>query len=109
MLPVLIFPSPFYDLLRISLHRPQCSIKKFDLCDDDKRAQIKKYQDMSLVELSAMAETEEEKLKAAEENFNSEVEKLHARYGQLSKEKDDAIAGIKAAGFGLLKSVLRSM
>jgi hypothetical protein len=109
VLPVLIFPSPFYDLLRISLHRPQCSIKNFDLCDDDKRAQIKKYQDMSLVELSAMAETEEEKLKAAEENFNSEVEKLHARYGQLSKEKDDAIAGIKAAGFGLLKSVLRSM
>jgi hypothetical protein len=79
------------------------------MCDDDKRAQIKKYQDMSLDELRAMAEMQDEKLKAAEENFTSEIEKLHARYGQLSMEKDDAIAGIKAAGLGLLKSVLRSM
>ena len=79
------------------------------MCDNDKRAQIKKYQDMSVDELNAVVEMQEEKLKAAEENFNSEVEKLHARYGQLSKEKDDAIAGIKAVRFGLLKSVLRSM
>ena len=79
------------------------------MCDNDKRAQIKKYQYMSVDELSAVVEMQEEKLKAAEENFNSEVEKLHARYGQLSKEKDDAIAGIKAVRFGLLNSVLRSI
>jgi hypothetical protein len=79
------------------------------MCDNDKRAQIKKYQYMSVDELSAVVEMQEEKLKAAEENFNSEVEKLHARYGQLSKEKDDAIAGIKAVRFGLLNSVLMSI
>ena len=79
------------------------------MCDNDKRAQIKKYQYMSVDELSAVVEMQEEKLKAAEENFNSEVEKLHARYGQLSKEKDDAIAGIKAVRIGLLNSVLRSI
>jgi hypothetical protein len=90
-------------------YRPQCSIKNLDVCNVDKRAEIKKYQDMSLDELRAMAEMQEEGLKAAEENFNAEVEKLHAKYGQLSKEKDDVIAGIKAAGFGLMKSVLRSM
>jgi len=74
-----------------------------------KKAQVKKYQDMSVDELSAMAETEEKKMQAAEENFKAEVEKLHEKYGQLSTEKDDAIAGIKVAGLGLLKSVLRSM
>jgi len=88
---------------------PQCSIKNIDLCDDEKKAQVKKYQDMSVDELSAMAETEEKKMQAAEENFKAEVEKLHEKYGQLSTEKDDAIAGIKVAGLGLLKSVLRSM
>lgn len=63
---------------------------------------------MSVEELSAEAEKEEGKMKAAEKNFEEEVEKLQAKYEQLSKEKDDAIDAIKAAGLGLLKSVLRS-
>lgn len=92
------------------LSRPRCSIKNLDICDDDKRARIEKYLDMNVSELSTMAEAEEMKLKEAEKKFNAEVRKLHARYGELSKEKDDFIAGIKAtAGLGLLKSVLRSM
>jgi hypothetical protein len=36
------------------------------MCDNDKRAQIKKYQDMSVDELNAVVEMQEEKLKAAE-------------------------------------------
>ena len=88
--------------------RPQCSIKNVDLCDDEKMAQIQKYQGMNVDELSATADREDEKMRAAEEKFEAEVAKLHAKYGLLSKEKDDAIAGIKAAGLGLLKSVLKS-
>ena len=71
-------------------------------------AQIQKYQGMNVDELSATAKREDEKMRAAEEKFEAEVAKLHAKYGLLSKEKDDAIAGIKAAGLGLLKSVLKS-
>ncbi|KAL3806511.1 hypothetical protein ACHAXA_006051 [Cyclostephanos tholiformis] len=89
--------------------KPQCSIKNLDICDDDRRALIVRYLDMSVDELSAMADAEEGKLREAEGRFHAEVEKLHARYGELSKEKDDVIAGIKMAGFGLMKSVLRSM
>ena len=89
-------------------HRQQCSIKNVDLCDDEKMAQILKYQGMNVDELSATAEREDEKMRAAEGKFEAEVAKLHAKYGLLSKEKDDAIAGIKAAGLGLLKSVLQS-
>ncbi|KAL3772906.1 hypothetical protein ACHAW5_007132, partial [Stephanodiscus triporus] len=85
--------------------KSQCTIKNVDLCDNEKRAQIEKYQGMSVEELSA---EEDGKMKAAEKKFEEEVEKLQARYEQLSKEKDDAIAGIKAAGLGLLKSILRS-
>jgi hypothetical protein len=78
------------------------------LCDDETKAQIQKYQGMSKEDLSAAAEEEEGKMQAAEKNFEAEVEKLQAQYEQLSKEKEEAIAGIKAAGLGLLKSVLRS-
>ena len=88
--------------------RPQCTIKNLDLCDDETKAQIQKYQGMSKEDLSAAAEEEEGKMQAAEKNFEAEVEKLQAQYEKLSKEKDEAIAEIKAAGLGLLKSVLRS-
>ena len=88
--------------------RPQCTIKNLDLCDDEKKAQIEKYQAMSKEDLSAAVEEEEGKMEAAEKIFEAEVEKLQAQYEQLSTEKDEAIAGIKAGGLGLLKSVLRS-
>jgi len=88
--------------------KPQCTINNLDLCDDETKAQIQKYQGMSKEDLSAAAEEEEGKMQAAEKNFEAEVEKLQAQYEQLSKEKDEAIAEIKAAGLGLLKSVLRS-
>ncbi len=63
---------------------------------------------MSKEELSAAAEEEEGKIEAAEKNFEAEVGKLQEQYQQLSDEKDEAIAGIKAGGLGLLKAVLRS-
>ncbi len=78
------------------------------MCDDEKMAGIQKYQGMKVDELSATAEKEDEKMRATEEKFEAEVAKLHAKYGLLSKEKGDAIAGIKSAGLGLLKSVLKS-
>lgn len=87
---------------------PQCSIQKIELCNDEKKALIAKYQAMSVEDLTSEAEKEETKMKDAEENFNAEVAKLQEKYEQLSKAKDDAIAEIKAAGLGLLKTVLRS-
>jgi G:T-mismatch repair DNA endonuclease (very short patch repair protein) len=71
-------------------------------------ARIQKYQGMNVDDLRAAAEKEEGKMRAAEEKFEAEVAKLLTKYGLLFKEKDDAIAGIKAAGLGLLKSVLKS-
>jgi len=89
--------------LLLSLSRPQCSIKNLDICDEDKRARIEKYLDMNVDELSAIAESEETKLKEAEEKFIAELEKFYARHGELTKDMDDAVETVK-----LLKSVLRS-
>mmetsp|Transcript_32875 Transcript_32875/g.59292 ORF Transcript_32875/g.59292 Transcript_32875/m.59292 type:complete len:218 (-) Transcript_32875:290-943(-) len=89
--------------------KPLCSIKNIDLCDDDKKAQIKKYQEMTLEALTAEVEKEDQKAVEAEMTFEAEVQKLQEKFEELSKEKDAAIAEVKASGLGLAKSVLKSM
>eukprot|EP00585_Thalassiosira_rotula_P004083 CAMPEP_0196141782 /NCGR_PEP_ID=MMETSP0910-20130528/10514_1 /TAXON_ID=49265 /ORGANISM="Thalassiosira rotula, Strain GSO102" /LENGTH=218 /DNA_ID=CAMNT_0041402997 /DNA_START=55 /DNA_END=711 /DNA_ORIENTATION=- len=88
--------------------KPLCSIKNIDLCDDDKKAQIKKYQDMTVEALLEEVETEMAKVEEANDTFEDEVQKLQDKFEQLSIEKDAAIAAVKASGLGLAKSVLKS-
>jgi len=56
-------------------------------------------------ELNGKIEAEEARIEGAEETFKTEVEKLQKKYQELMTEKDDAIAAVKAAGLGLMKSV----
>ena len=85
--------------------KPMCSVKNIDLCDDAKKADIKKYQDMSSEDLDAAIAAEEKKLEDAEAEFKAEVQKLQDKYTSLSQEKDAKIAEVKASGLGLMKSV----
>ena len=82
-----------------------CSVKNIDLCDDAKKADIKKYQDMSAEDLDAAIATEEKKLEDAEAEFKAAVQELQEKYSSLSSEKDAKIAEVKASGLGLMKSV----
>jgi hypothetical protein len=84
---------------------PTCGPSNVDLCDDDQKKEIEKYQGMSADELDAAITKSEEGLKEAEETFKSEVEKLQKTYEGLMKTKDDTIAKIKADGLGMMKSV----
>jgi hypothetical protein len=88
--------------------KPLCSPKNLDLCDDDKKAEIVKFQSMSSADLDAAIAKEEEKLGAAEADFKAEVQKLQDRYSALSSEKDAAIEAVKNSGLGLMKSVKAS-
>ncbi len=88
--------------------KPMCSVKNIDLCDADKKAQIEKYQGMSLDELKGLVDEEETKISDAEEEFMREVEKLQAAYEQLMDTKDKKVAEVKAAGIGLMKSVVKN-
>lgn len=85
--------------------KPVCSPKNIDLCDDDKKKEIKKFQDMSADDLDKLIAEEEKKLEEAEEEFKAEVQKLQDKYSELSTEKDAKIEAVKAAGLGLMKSV----
>eukprot|EP00571_Detonula_confervacea_P001351 CAMPEP_0172322576 /NCGR_PEP_ID=MMETSP1058-20130122/46274_1 /TAXON_ID=83371 /ORGANISM="Detonula confervacea, Strain CCMP 353" /LENGTH=217 /DNA_ID=CAMNT_0013038349 /DNA_START=48 /DNA_END=701 /DNA_ORIENTATION=- len=87
--------------------KPLCSVKNMDLCDDEKKSQIEKYLGMAKGDLEAAVAAEEKKIADAEETFKTEVAALQERYSKLSEEKEAAAAEVKAAGLGLMKSVLK--
>jgi len=84
---------------------PMCSPKNIELCDDDKKAEIAKFQAMDADALAAEIEAKEAELKSVEEAFKKQVEGLQKQYEAFMKEKDDKSAAIKDSGLGLMKSV----
>lgn len=85
--------------------KPKCSPLNIDLCDDDTKALIAEFQAMSLDEISAKIEEEEEKMEDADSLFKAEVQKLQAKYEKENKAKDEKIKAIKESGLGLMKAV----
>lgn len=85
--------------------KPVCSPTNIDLCDDDKKKQIETYMAMSSSEMDKEIAKYEKMQADAEASFKAEVQKLQETYQKLSKEKDAALAEVKEAGLGLLKSV----
>jgi len=85
--------------------KPMCSPANLDLCDDEMKASIEAFMALDDDELNSKIEAEEARIEGAEETFKTEVEKLQKKYQELMTEKDDAIAAVKAAGLGLMKSV----
>jgi hypothetical protein len=88
--------------------KPVCSPANIDLCNDEQKANIEKYTKMSDAELDEAIKAKEKEQEDAESTFTSEVEKLQKKYEELSKEKDDALAGIKTSGLGTMKAVKAS-
>jgi len=85
--------------------KPMCSPKNIDLCDDAKKAEIKKFQDMPAAELDALISGKEKEMEEAESLFKAEVQKLQDKYSSLSTEKDEKLEAIKNSGLGLMKAV----
>jgi len=89
--------------------KPMCSPTNIDLCDDDKKAEIAKLQEMTDEALEEAIKEKEKLLEDAEETFKSEVQKLQETYQQLQKDKEDALKEVKESGLGLMKAVKASM
>lgn len=85
--------------------KPVCSVTNFELCSDEKKEQITKFQAMSASDLEAAIKTEEGKMEEAEEAFKKAVEELQSTYQKLMQEKDEKLAEVKGAGLGLMKAV----
>ena len=85
--------------------KPVCSPSNIDLCDDAKKAEIKKFADMAPADLDKLIADKEAEMDAAETNFKDEVQKLQDAYQKLSSDKDAKLDEIKASGLGLMKAV----
>jgi len=88
--------------------KPMCSPSNIDLCDDEKKKEIEKYQALSDKELDDKITEKEAEMKTAEETFEAEVKKLQETYEKLQETKDKAVADVKSSGLGLMKSVKAS-
>ena len=75
--------------------KPMCGPLNIDLCDDGKKAEIKKYKDMSAADLDAAVAAETKSLDDAEKEMNAEVKKL----------QDGFAARKKNSGLGMMKAV----
>ncbi|CAB9531436.1 disulfide-isomerase-like protein EhSep2 [Seminavis robusta] len=84
---------------------PMCSPANLDLCDDDKKAEIKKFMDMSDDDLDKLVEGKEKEMADAEAEFKTFVEGLQESYQEGMKKKDDTLDAIKESGLGLMKAV----
>jgi len=85
--------------------KPSCSPANIDLCDDEKKAEISKLQELPGAELDKLIAEKELLLSGAEAKFKSEVEKLQKKYEELMKEKEATEKEVKDSGLGLMKAV----
>ena len=85
--------------------KPMCSPSNIDLCDDDKKAEIKKFMAMSDDDLEKEIKDKESEMETAEAEFKTFVEGLQKQYQEGMQKKDDALDAIKNSGLGLMKAV----
>lgn len=87
---------------------PSCGPDNLDLCDDEKKAAIQKYQAMSVDDLKKFVEEASEKMEKAESDFKKFVEGLQKQYEEENKKKDETVEEIKNSGLGFAKAVMAS-
>lgn len=87
---------------------PSCGPDNLDLCDDEAKAEIAKYQAMDIDDLKAQIKEADDAVSAAEKNFKDEVAKLQSRYESLMKEKDEAIEKAKNPSLKYIRSVVNA-
>jgi len=87
---------------------PSCGPSNLDLCDEETKATIKKFQAMPIADLEKEIAEKEAASEKLEKDFKAFVEGLNKQYQDESKKKDDAIEEIKKSGLGLMKAVKAS-
>jgi len=84
---------------------PVCGLKNLDLCDSDQLAKIEALKAEGPEVLAARMKEVQDAIKAAEENFENELQKLEDRYEELMKEMEKEVKEIKGEDFEMLTSI----
>merc|ERR1712051_938621 len=85
---------------------PTCGPSNMDLCNDEKKEQIKKFMAMSADELNATIAEKDEEMGQADTELEDFLKTLQEQYEEANKKKDADKKAIKDSGLGLMKSVL---
>jgi hypothetical protein len=88
--------------------KPVCSPTNIDLCDEDKKAEILKFQAMAGDELDKLIAEKEAEAEKAEEDYKAYVETLQTQYKEATEAKEAAVEAVKASGLGIMKAVKAS-
>lgn len=86
--------------------KPLCGPDNLDLCEEDQKAKIADLMALSASALDGEILKKETEIADAGNIFDTEVQKLQARYEELEKEKTEKQNAIKNGGLGLAKAVL---
>jgi len=87
---------------------PSCSPDNLDLCDDDQKAEIAKYEAFSQDDLQAKVDSANKAVADAEKTFKDEVSKLQKKYESLMADKDAAVKAAATPELKFVKMVLSS-
>jgi len=85
---------------------PSCGPDNLELCNDEMKALVEKFQKMSTGKIEAKIRKAEAKVAKLNEDFESLQKGLQNKYEAHEKSKDAKIADIKGSGLGLMKSCL---
>lgn len=85
---------------------PTCSPANLELCDDDKKTQIEKFQKMSPADLDAAIQEKTDAIEKLDADFKTMLEGLQKQYSEGNEKKDKDVEEIKNSGLGLMKAVL---
>jgi len=84
---------------------PSCSNDHIDLCDDEQKQTLEKYNAMTAAERKKILDDANAAIEEAEEHAKSEVKKLQTKYEQLMKDKDETIKAVQTPELRLLKTI----
>lgn len=84
---------------------PQCSPTNLDLCDEDKKAEIKKYMEMDTAALKAAIDEKEAALAKIDTDFEKFIQGLQKSYEDMMEKNQEEKDRIKKSGLGLMKAV----
>eukprot|EP00978_Attheya_sp_CCMP212_P002597 scaffold5287_cov59-Attheya_sp.AAC.7 len=87
--------------------KPMCSPGNIDLCDDENKAVIASLMTKSAAELDSTYEEVTNKLQAAEDKMEEDIEELQTQYEALMMEHEKVTTELKASvNLSLIKAVL---
>jgi protein disulfide-isomerase A6 len=84
---------------------PSCSNDNIDLCDDDQKAILEKYNAMTAEERQKIIDEATATVEKAENDAQEAVKGLQAQYDKLMKDKDELIKSTQTAELRLLKTI----